>query len=77
MIVYLFKHRIYQLKKLEAELKSSNSELEQFAYRSSHDLKSPLSTIKSLAKIMLMDLESGDVDEVKLNLKKVINNTGK
>lgn len=63
--------RKYAEKKLYAvntKLKQSNDELEQFAYRTSHDLKAPLATIKGLTNFMEEDLQQGDVEEVAKNL---------
>jgi len=64
---------ITERKKLENKLKRSNEELAQFAYRTSHDLKSPLVTIMSLTNFISEDLESGEIEEVKKNIKKVRN----
>lgn len=46
----------------DTELK--NKELEQFAYITSHDLKTPLRGISSLASFIKEDLEAGETEEV-------------
>lgn len=46
-------------------LESKKKELEQFAFTVSHDLKSPLVSIRGFLGLMLEDLESGDIDAAK------------
>jgi len=41
-----------QLEKLNAQLKSKNQEMEQFAYIASHDLQEPVRTISNFAKLL-------------------------
>ena len=60
-----------ELRATEKQLRRSNDELAQFAYRTSHDLKAPLATIKGLTAFMAEDLETGDLEEVKINIEKV------
>jgi PAS domain S-box-containing protein len=57
---------------INSALEQANEELTQFAYRTSHDLKAPLTTIKSLARFMKEDLENKDYPEVDKNIDQVI-----
>ncbi|MFZ4539776.1 ATP-binding protein [Propionivibrio sp.] len=47
---------ITELKRAEAELLRSNSELEQFSYAISHDMRQPLRMISSYLQLLEMDL---------------------
>jgi signal transduction histidine kinase len=52
-------------------LMNRNDELQQFAYRTSHDLKAPLISMKGLAEFIIEDAENGDLKEVVLNAEKI------
>jgi signal transduction histidine kinase len=54
-----------------SELEKKMSELEEFSYRTSHDLKAPLVNIRGLSRIMQADLIDGDYEEVSENLQKI------
>jgi len=56
----------------EKELEAANTDLAQFAYSASHDLKAPLSSIRGLLEFCVEDLECGDHDEVRKNLDSAI-----
>lgn len=47
-------------KKIEKELLEKNSDLEQFIYMISHDLKSPLVTVKTFLSYLKQDIENKD-----------------
>ena len=49
-----------------------NDELSQFAYRTSHDLKSPVTTSKGLLGIVLEDMDDGQLVCAKANVNKVV-----
>ncbi|MEO0574954.1 MAG: PAS domain S-box protein [Pseudomonadota bacterium] len=49
------------------DLNRLNSELTQFAYSASHDLKAPLSSIEGLLTCIEVDLEDHDLDAVRQN----------
>ncbi|MEM6687642.1 MAG: ATP-binding protein, partial [Bacteroidota bacterium] len=53
----------------DTELK--NKELEQFAYITSHDLKTPIRGISSLADFIKEDLEAGETDDIYDHLDKM------
>ncbi len=52
-------------------LQQANKELEEFTYRTSHDLKAPLLNIRGLSSFMKEDLESKSYEEVAMNIDRV------
>lgn len=61
-----------KLKKLIAELEAKNAELERFTYTVSHDLKSPLITIKGFLGVIEKDLRDGRNDRVVQDIARVL-----
>ena len=59
------------LRTRESELIQMNSELERFAYTVSHDLKSPIITIKGFTGSLEKDLLSGNYQRMAEDLKRV------
>jgi PAS domain S-box-containing protein len=62
---------ITERKRFEAELQARATEMERFTYTVSHDLKSPLITIKSYISMIEQDLEAGDADRTRSDLRRV------
>ena len=58
---------VTSIRKQAAQLQRANTELEQFAYRTSHDLKAPLVTIKNLSAFIEEDVKSGELVEAQKN----------
>ncbi len=53
------------------ELEAKNAELERYAYTLSHDLKSPLVTIRGFLGLLERDLAAGDAERVARDLARV------
>lgn len=58
-------------KRLESELKQANTDLQEFSYVASHDLRSPLRGIADLIEWIEQDLADGHLQDVKRNLDRV------
>lgn len=57
----------------EEELKQKNEDLTRFIYTVSHDLKSPLVTIKAFAGYLEEDIEAGDKERTEKDLGYIVN----
>jgi PAS domain S-box-containing protein len=58
-----------ELRGKERELQEKNAELERFTYMISHDLKSPLVTLKTFLGYLELDLAGGDAARVEKDLE--------
>lgn len=63
---------ITELTRSRQEIQRSNEELAQLAYRASHDLKAPLTTIKRLAQYVSEDIAEGRVEQASKDLDAIV-----
>jgi len=59
-VYYAIISNITDRKRIDKELLEKNTELEQFIYMISHDLKSPLVTVKTFLSYLTQDIEKSD-----------------
>lgn len=64
-------------KRREEELKRKNAEMERFTYMISHDLKSPLVTVRTFLGYLEQDMEKGKADRVAKDIGFIRDATGK
>ena len=57
--------------RLIGELETKNAELERFTYTVSHDLKSPLVTIKGFVGLLQQDAQAGDLPRIEQDLQHI------
>jgi signal transduction histidine kinase len=64
-------HELNQRKRLIDELETKNTELEQFTYTVSHDLKSPLVTINGFIGYLEQDASAGNLERLKGDVNRI------
>jgi PAS domain S-box-containing protein len=62
---------ITERKRFETALQAKSAEMERFTYTVSHDLKSPIITIKSYISMIEQDLTAGKLDRTRADLQRV------
>ncbi len=64
---------IAELETKNAELETKNAELERFTYTVSHDLKSPLITIKGFLGFLEQDARSNNIERLRGDIERIAN----
>ncbi len=61
----------HERQKVVDELEASNAEMERFTYTVSHDLKSPLITIRGFLGLLEKDTADGNLDRMKADMQRI------
>ena len=69
--VTVISRSITRLKQVEEELRRKNEELEWFAYIVSHDLRSPLVTVRGFVNLLRRDVQRGDKGKIETDLRMI------
>jgi PAS domain S-box-containing protein len=72
-LIDALEERVREREKLITELTAKNAELENFTYTVSHDLKSPLVTMKGFLGYLEQDALTGNVERLKGDTKRIAN----
>ena len=69
----VLEQRVREREELITEITAKNAELERFTYMVSHDLKSPLVTMKGFLGYLEQDALSGNLERLKGDIKRIAN----
>ncbi len=69
--------RTVEMQGLIDDLEAKNAEMERFTYTASHDLKSPLITIRGFLGMLERDLAAGREDRAKKDIRRIHSATGR
>lgn len=75
-LVHIINERANQIRKLNEQLKQAYDELDTFSFTISHDLKTPLSSIKNYSEILLEN-EEFNIDDARPMLEKIVRGADK